>query len=276
MASDGPDRRTSGDNRDRPAQRYRAVGLSDVGKRRTANQDTIHIDTDAGVFIQADGMGGHRGGAEASRLAAHIVSAILSRKAAQPPLNEADSASLGDYSRPLARAVRSAVLSADNEITLRGDGSDDTMAGMGSTLDVLVFDGDTALIGHVGDSRVYRFRGEVLSLLTDDHSVVNELKRRYHLTDEQVEEYPFKNRVTHALGYLPDRRVDVIETKTEPGDLYLLCSDGLTGVVGESDIANILSEHRDDFPVACERLVSLANEKGGPDNILVVLVERLG
>ncbi len=274
MAPDEPDRRTSDDNRDRPVQRYRAYGLSDVGQRRTANQDSIIVDAEAGVFIQADGMGGHRGGAEASSLAARVVSTILSKQAAQPTLTDEDRASLRELERPLARAVRSAILAADNEVTVAGDGADESLTGMGSTLDVLVFDGDTALVGHVGDSRVYRFRDGVLSQLTEDHSVINELKRRYHLTDEQVEEYPFKNRVTHALGYLPDRRVDVVEVEAGPNDIYLLCSDGLTGVVGEEEIANILAEAGDDFSVACRRLVTQANENGGPDNISVVLVGR--
>lgn len=276
MTPDGADRNVSDDNRDRPEQRYRAHGLSDVGVRRETNQDSIYVDTTSGVFIQADGMGGHRGGAEASNLATTIVSSILGKETDQPDLTDADRASLDELSRPLARAVRSAILSADDRISDAGDGADESLAGMGSTIDVLVFDGPTAVIGHVGDSRVYQFRGRVLTQVTDDHSVINELKRRFQMTDRQVEEYPFKNRVTHALGFIPDRRVDLVEVEAKPGDIFLLCSDGLTGVVADDEIANLLDRRRDDFESACRALVDLANERGGPDNVSVVLVERLG
>jgi protein phosphatase len=255
--------------------RYNAYGLSDLGRRRTTNQDTILVDTDHGVFIQADGMGGHRGGGEASGMAARIVAAILSGQTVDPDLPETDVASLADIPSGKARAIRRAILAADNAVTSQGGGDDESLAGMGSTIDVLTFDGDTALIGHVGDSRAYRFRDGALEQLTDDHSVMNELKRRFNLSEDEVAGYPYKNRVTHALGHLPDRRVDIVTTKTLAGDLFLLCSDGLSGVIDDATVADAITDHRDDLAACATELVRLANDSGGPDNISVVLVELL-
>src|SRR5690606_31451579 len=146
---------------------------------------------------------------------------------------------------------------------------DVTRSGMGTTLTAAVVDGDDVVIGHVGDSRAYRFRDGELRLLTSDHSLVEELRRQGRLTDEQAEDHPQRSIITRALGPEPEVEVDTMTFRARPGDVYLLCSDGLTTMIKEPEIKEVLAAGPDLDTVTAE-LVRRANDAGGRDNITVV------
>jgi len=248
----------------------RSCGKTDIGRKRKNNQDAILLNQDAGYFVLADGMGGHLGGEEASRLATEVVSRVFSGDAEIDTLSEDDAATLLNLSET-ARLTRLAALAADSQVMSVALQRRE-LHGMGATLETLFIRDGVATIGHVGDSRVYRMRGGSLEQVTEDHSVLNEELKRRSMTPEEIESFPFKNRIIRALGHLEDRRVDIIEEPLRPGDLYLLCSDGLTEVVDDSTILDTLAARQDDLPACCGKLVELANGGGGPDNISVIVV----
>jgi protein phosphatase len=137
----------------------------------------------------------------------------------------------------------------------------------------VAFDTDEAYVAHVGDSRVYRFRDGQLSLLTEDHSLLNDYKKMAQLTEEEERNFPHKNIIVRALGMKDRVLVDLLSDGTEPGDLYLLCSDGLTGEVSEPEIREILSRCGDNLERACQELIEAACEHGGKDNITAVIIQ---
>ena len=229
---------------------------SHTGRQRRANEDSLYARTP--LFAVADGMGGAQAGEIASRMAVDILGA-----ASVPD---------GDFERWLAEVVQQA-----NERIHAMSREDSSRAGMGTTMTVLLVGGDEITIGHVGDSRAYRLRDGALERLTDDHSLVEELRRQGRLTEQEADEHPQRSIITRALG--PEGHVDV-DTRTlraRDGDVFLLCSDGLTTMLKEGHIAETLSgapSLRD----AGERLIDAANDAGGRDNITVILVrlEDLG
>ncbi|MCG8592669.1 MAG: Stp1/IreP family PP2C-type Ser/Thr phosphatase [Proteobacteria bacterium] len=229
---------------------------SDVGRVREANEDAcgeFHGVNGSRLFVVADGMGGHRGGATASRVALEALrdSFQTSDKPTPEVLAEAfDSANRQVYQ-----------VSADN-VELRG---------MGTTLVTLLLDrGDDAWVGHVGDSRAYRLRAGAIEPLTADHSVVAEMMRRGLLTAEEAAVHPRRNEILRSIGV--DSRVEPEMTRVEvqPGDRFLLCSDGLTSLVSDSEIAAVLE--REPPSQAVNTLVELANTRGGYDNVTVSIV----
>jgi PPM family protein phosphatase len=221
---------------------------SDVGRQRSANEDSYFAR--APLFAVADGMGGAQAGEVASRIAAESFAP-----------DEGWEGSPESYLRSIAQGA--------NERIHRLAQADSTRSGMGTTLTAALLDGDEVSLAHVGDSRAYRFRDGQLKLLTSDHSLVEELRRQGRLTDEQAEDHPQRSIITRALGPEPDVVVDTMTYRARPGDVYLLCSDGLTTMVREARIAAILAE-ADDLDAAVERLVEEANSAGGRDNITVV------
>ncbi|MFL5825988.1 MAG: Stp1/IreP family PP2C-type Ser/Thr phosphatase [Thermoleophilaceae bacterium] len=225
------------------------AALTDVGRQRNANEDSFY-ESDP-VFAVADGMGGARAGEVASRIA----------------VEEFDQTQ-GEGTSPeetLAEIARSA-----NKRIYELAQRDETHAGMGTTLIAAMVSGNEVAIGHVGDSRAYRFRDDELERLTQDHSLVEELRRQGKLTEEQAEVHPQRSIITRALGPEPDVEVDTFSFPAREGDVYLLCSDGLTGMVSEARIAEILRV-RSSLQQAAETLVAEANARGGRDNITVVL-----
>jgi protein phosphatase len=148
--------------------------------------------------------------------------------------------------------------------------TDPAVSGMGTTMTVALVEGDEVVIGHVGDSRAYRLRGGLFEQLTDDHSLVNELMKSGKLSPEEAETHPQRAVITRALGTDPDVDVDAFEVHAEEGDVYLICSDGLTTMVDDDDILALLEENHDDLPKAAKALVAAANKRGGEDNITVV------
>src|SRR3954454_1348642 len=221
---------------------------TDTGRQRDANEDSYFAESP--VFAVADGMGGAQAGEVASRLAAESFDTV--QRGTESP--EA-------YLRAIAKTANARIH--------RVSQSDKSRSGMGTTLTAALVEGDEVGFAHVGDSRGYLFRDGELKLLTSDHSLVEELRRQGRLTDEQAEDHPQRSIITRALGPERDVEVDTMTYRARPGDVYLLCSDGLTTMVKEDRIAEILTEARtlDD---AASTLIADANEAGGRDNITVV------
>jgi serine/threonine protein phosphatase PrpC len=229
------------------------AGLSDVGRQREANEDNLVLASP--VFAVADGMGGARAGEVASQLAADAFRDP--RDASLTPERQLEH---------VARAANRRIY----ELALR----DETRRGMGTTLTATLVDGDAVAVGHVGDSRAYRLRAGELTQLTQDHSLVAELERSGQLTPEAAEHHPQRSIITRALGPEPDVEVDTHTFPARDGDVYLLCSDGLTGMISDTDLATIV-RGAPSLESAAEALVRAANQSGGKDNITVVLF-RLG
>jgi serine/threonine protein phosphatase PrpC len=221
---------------------------SDKGRQRTANEDSYYAR--APLFAVADGMGGAQAGEVASKIAADsFESAQRGGEAAEA------------FLRGLAEA-------ANERIHGLAQG-DSTRSGMGTTLTAALVEGDEVAIAHVGDSRAYVYRGGELRLLTSDHSLVEELRRQGRLTDEQAEGHPQRSIITRALGPEAEVEVDTLTFSARPGDVFLLCSDGLTTMLKDERIAATLASATD-LAEAGSQLVREANEAGGRDNITVV------
>jgi serine/threonine protein phosphatase PrpC len=225
------------------------AGLSDVGRQREANEDNLVLASP--VFAVADGMGGARAGEVASQIAAEAFRD--SRDPSQTP------------ERQLERIAQEANRRI-YELALR----DESRRGMGTTLTATLVDGDAVSVGHVGDSRAYRLRAGELTQLTQDHSLVAELERSGQLTPEAAEHHPQRSIITRALGPEPTVEVDTHTFPARAGDVYVLCSDGLTGMISDSELATLLRA-APTLESAAEALVRAANQSGGKDNITVVL-----
>jgi serine/threonine protein phosphatase PrpC len=241
---------------DHPVMKLTAAARSDVGRRRPANEDTYALAPELGLFLVADGMGGHRAGQVASGLAARAAVGTLR--------------SLAGDSRGPSERLRSCVAAANGEI-LASSRIKPELAGMGTTVVALLAAGDRMALAHVGDSRAYRIRGGEIRRLTEDHTVVNELVRRGEISERAAEAHPHRHVLTKALGVRRAIEPDLLEMAPEPGDVYLLCSDGLTGHLADVEIAALVAD-APDLDAAAARLVDLANGRGGDDNITVVLV----
>ena len=239
-----------------------SFALTDIGKRRSHNEDSIYRSDDLGLYLVADGMGGHAHGEVASALA---IETVLNGFDGQ------DRHSPSLFLRERVQAANSEVFMASSRnVELEKDGGT-IIAGMGTTLVALYRVNDLAIIAHVGDSRAYRLRQSQLNQLTKDHSLVARLAEEQHVSPDQVKT-GFRNVLIRGIGLEPTVEVDLLEEKTEPNDIYLLCSDGLTNMVDDSKIQEILSL---DLPleIRCERLIQEANQAGGLDNISCVLVQ---
>jgi PPM family protein phosphatase len=229
----------------------RTYALSDPGRRRRRNEDAYVVSPP--LFAVADGMGGARAGELASRLAVEAMG--------EEPESRGE-----ERLSPLIREANRRVFARSHE--------DASASGMGTTMTAaIVGDDGTVTIGHVGDSRAYRLRDDQLEQLTEDHSLVAELVRSGRLSAEEAETHPQRSVITRALGTDADVDVDVFTVQGEAGDLFLLCSDGLTTMVEDEDIRRTLSESRDDLEAAARDLVGRANRGGGEDNITVIFFE---
>ena len=237
-----------------------AAARSDQGRRRSANEDTYALAPELGLYLVADGMGGHRAGQVASGLAARAASATLR--------------TLLEERRSPAWRLRACVAAANAEI-LASSRAKPELAGMGTTIVALLADGGRVAVAHVGDSRAYRIRGGAIERLNNDHTLVGELVRRGEISERAAASHPQRHVLLRALGVRREVEPDLQDLAPEPGDIYLLCSDGLTGHVGDADIAGLVAGSPD-LDAACERLIDLANERGGEDNITVLLVRCEG
>ena len=243
-----------------------SAALSDVGRKRSRNEDAVVADPALGLFLVADGMGGHQGGDVASAMAAHVISEHLTSALEGLPPGGADETS----GRSLEGLELVEAILGANRAVHQASVSQPNYAGMGTTVVAVLFHDDHAAIAHVGDSRLYRLRGDSLEQLTVDHSLVQEMKAK-GLCDDEAECAQFSNVVTRALGTEATVEVTLQECEVNPGELFLLCSDGLTDLVPEEEIRLTLSTFSANLEMAAEQLVGLANANGGRDNISVVL-----
>jgi protein phosphatase len=250
------------------ALKARAVGITDVGLQRDHNEDTFAVLPEHDLFLVADGMGGHRAGDVASRLASESISDFFQRTAGEEvtwPFHF-DSA-LSESENRLLTAIRL----ANRQIYEHSLKSHD-LRGMGTTVVGALFNPDTRkmYVGHVGDSRAYMIRDGQISQLTRDHSLVNDyLKVMPDMPEDQRSELP-KNVITRALGMQDSVEVDLLAHDARIGDTFILCSDGLSGMISDAEILQVAGQS--DLNMACRRLAALANEHGGEDNITAVLV----
>ena len=243
--------------------------LSHPGMVRTHNEDSVFVDGEAGLAVLADGMGGYSAGEVASGIAVNVVSNGL-----MPELKSGRELSKVDVQSGLTHAATllSQQIAAANKGIYEAAQARPECAGMGTTLVAAVFFGNRVSIGHVGDSRCYRLRGEKFEQLTHDHSLLQEQIDSGQLTKEQAKYSLNKNLVTRALGIEAIVPADISEYRLEAEDIYLLCSDGLTDMVEPDIVQGILAGKRTELPEAAADLVELANQNGGRDNISVILV----
>jgi PPM family protein phosphatase len=247
-----------------------AFGLTDVGRKRKHNEDACAWDVnDEGLFIVADGMGGHAAGEVASKITVETVGEFI---AATRQKEEATwpfkyNHELQFSSNRLAVAIEKA-----NERVMAAVAAQPWLKGMGTTVVAGLLDGKILSLAHVGDSRAYLYRKGQLLRLTDDHSWVHEQVAAGILTEEEAKSHPLKNVVTRALGGGPSVSPDLQELTFETGDIFIFCSDGLTTMLSDEEIRDSVASESDPKKL-CESLVELANEKGGVDNITVVVAK---
>ncbi len=236
----------------------RFAAATDVGMQRKNNEDASVVIGDSSFCAVADGMGGHLGGEIASHIAIETLQqAFKGRNGAS---NERKDAEL------LTKSIKN----ANKEIYRRGN-ADAALRNMGTTIVAIVVSGDYVVAANVGDSRIYRLREGEFSQVTEDHSWVGELRKKNLISAEDARSHPLKNIITRALGMEPAVEVDVKWEKVKAGDVYLLCTDGLTDLVPDEEIKVILSKHGKELESACKDLISAANSAGGSDNITVGL-----
>ncbi len=245
------------------------ASLSHPGMVRSHNEDAIFVDGAAGLAVLADGMGGYNAGEVASGIAVDAITrSMLPELIARRDLTKVDSSSGITHAGLLLQQQIEVANRAIFDAAKARPGCE----GMGTTIVAGVFCGNRASIGHVGDSRCYRLRGNKLEQLTRDHSLLQEQIDSGMLTPERAKYSLNKNLVTRALGIDESAPVDIVEYRVETGDVYLLCSDGLTDMVDADAIGEILVRNRANLAGAATELVDLANRSGGRDNISVVLV----
>ena len=247
--------------------------LTDVGRKRKGNEDSLFVNPEQRLFVVADGMGGHAAGEVASKVAVDSINEFVCLTAGDQEITwpyGLDESMSYDGNR-LMTAVRYA-----NRKVLEAMKEKAEYEGMATTVAAVLVDGDTgdtANLAHVGDSRVYLYRDGALSQLTSDHSWVNEQIQNGVISADQARSHPLRNVVTRALGGKPDLAVDMQVQKMRHGDLLLLCSDGLTTMVADEEIARVIAEAGAEVERTAENLVDEANGRGGEDNITVLLIQ---
>ncbi len=249
----------------------RVAGVTDVGQERDHNEDSFGLLPQYDLFVVADGMGGHRAGDVASKMAIESISEFFVATEKEDitwPFHF-------DPNLPFAVNRLVTAIQVANSRIYQASLRNSEHQGMGTTVVAIHFveDGKKCHIAHVGDSRCYRIRGESIELVTMDHSLINDyLRAAPDLTEDQLAELP-RNVITRALGMQESVLVDFQTDQAQVGDVNLLCSDGLNGMLNDDEIVQVITQHRGDLNEAAARLVELANERGGEDNVTVVLTE---
>ena len=235
----------------------KVYAITDIGKARPINEDSFYLPKETEPFCAvADGMGGHNAGEVASAMAIQAFAEAMRRSG-----------------KRTATAIHDAVLRA-NAAVYQEASRDSSKRGMGTTFTALVADGRRVHIAHVGDSRIYRLREGSLTQITQDHSLVEELVRAGLITREQARTHPRRNIITRALGTHGENEPDLLVTDVQDGDVFLLCTDGLTGMVTDAQIERMLLEN--DMEAAADALLAAALDAGGRDNVTLILCERRG
>ena len=245
------------------------AALTDVGMKRTGNEDAYVIAEEHGLYVVCDGMGGHASGEVASAMTTEEVVAFFRNRAAGDlslPYDSEEGAS--DQERLLSNAIQH----ANDKVYVSGM-KDPKLEGMGTTIVSILDDDDRFVLGHVGDSRIYRFRGGVLEQLTRDHSLLNHKIDMGELrTEADIKGFKHGNIIVRAIGLKDYVRPEAQTVDRQPGDILLMCSDGLSDLVDDWAIENVLEANQDDLDEAAHILVRMANDRGGKDNITVLMV----
>jgi PPM family protein phosphatase len=253
------------------ADKLEIVNVSDVGRRRPHNEDSTLSDIEQGLVVLADGMGGYKAGEVASAIAVTTSHDQINLGLKKIKRGQTDKKT---GLRSESDLVKEAIIQANSNIYNSAQ-SDPECQGMGTTIVVALFYDGIVTIAHVGDSRLYRKRAQNFEQVTKDHSLIQELIDRGLYTPEEAHAKTPKNLVTRALGIDAKVEVDVMEEPVLAGDIFLLCSDGLNDMVDDEEIHLTLSKYSVNLPEAAQALVSLANAKGGKDNISVILIRAL-
>lgn len=252
------------------ALKLRYAGNTHVGMKRSHNEDNLAILADENLYMVADGMGGHASGEVASQMAVETVADFFRETSKDEDIT-------WPYKMEKGRKYEENRLAAGIKLAnlriYETAAQNAAQRGMGTTMVALAFSGNSAYLGHVGDSRIYRLRGEELEQVTEDHSLLNDYIKMKDLTEQEIENFPHKNVIVRALGMKETVQVDVAHETPEPGDLYMLCSDGLNGMITDAIIREVMIENRDDLEECCNELIQAANDGGGNDNVTVVVVE---
>jgi protein phosphatase len=251
--------------------RLRFVGLTDTGKVREHNEDTIAFDADIGLLVLADGMGGYNAGEVASGIAVKTIVNLVREQVEREDMNVQDRES--GLSRPTI-ILRDAIHRA-NKIIFQTAKTQPQCEGMGTTVVAALFFDNKITIAHVGDSRLYRQRSDKLEQVTMDHSLLQELVDRGFYSAEEAQRAANKNYVTRALGVEPNVDVEIQEVPVQKGDAYMLCSDGLSDMVEDEDIHLTINTFNDNLDTVAKQLIQLANDNGGRDNVSVVMATVL-
>ncbi len=242
------------------------AGASDVGKVRHHNEDSYAIDPERNLMLVCDGMGGHAAGEVASRIGIETVTKFFSEHDLK--LFESESFGYPEAITPVGKLLAGAIGVANQRIIEHGR-SVPGQTGMGTTVVACHFDEGVVSICHVGDSRAYLIREQNIRRVTVDHSWVSELMEKHNLTEEEAEAQVNKNVITRALGTKPQIRVDISQIRFIKNDIFLICSDGLTGMVSDGDILKASIQHGDNIDALVADLINRANGAGGVDNVTV-------
>lgn len=249
-------------------KKFAHVELTDVGRVREHNEDDIGAEPDIGLWVLADGMGGYNAGEVASGIAVKTIIDLVTEACKREDRNEVEPGT--GYMRQTI-VLRDAILRA-NKIIHQTAQSQPQCEGMGTTLVACLFYDDRVSVAHVGDSRMYRMRGNKFEQITMDHSLLQELVDRGFYSQEEAQRSTNRNYVTRALGVEPQVDVEVQEINVEKGDYFLMCSDGLPDMVEDEDIHLTINTFNTSIHTIGEQLIKLSNDNGGRDNVSIVLV----
>ena len=250
--------------------RIEVAGKSHVGMKRNINEDSFLVMPEQRLYCVADGMGGHFAGEIASKIAIDELAEFFRLTSTDRDVTwpfKMDKNRNYDENR-LATGIKLA-----NARIYEAASGDPNYRGMGTTIATVHFAESSVYVGHVGDSRVYRFRDGSLELVTEDHSLLNDYLKAKKLSPEEIEAFPHKNVIVRALGMKDTVQVDVGRFEPQDGDVFLLCSDGLSGMVSDEEMAQLLRENAD-LEEACSKLIERANAAGGNDNVTCILARR--
>jgi protein phosphatase len=252
--------------------RVLVAGETNVGMKRTHNEDNFDLLEDEKLFLVADGMGGHASGEVASKLAIETLRDFFVSTAQDP---EATWPYKMDKSRGYEENRLITGIKLANLRIHESQQREPKLRGMGTTVAAILIIDEGVLVAHVGDSRVYRLRAGQLEQLTEDHSLLNDYIKMKRLSEEEIANFPHKNVIVRALGMKDTVKVDTRLDAPQVGDVYLLCSDGLSGPVTDAEIAEI-AQSTPDLKQTAARLIERANANGGPDNVTVVCAKWMG
>ncbi len=253
-----------------------AAGMTNVGMKRAHNEDSLLLVPDENLYVVADGMGGHASGEVASAMAVHSCAEFFRTTSSDEeqtwPFKE--ERGLKYEENRLVAAIKLA-----NRRIFDTAQADARKRGMGTTVVGALFTSTGAYVGHCGDSRAYRFRGGQIEQLTEDHSLLNDYLKAHKLSQEEIDNFPHKNVIVRALGMKDTVQVDIARLEPAPGDIYMLCSDGLSGMVTDAAMNEMVNEllsvpeRADDVEAICSKLIDAANANGGNDNVTCVAIK---